>query len=85
MNPTPDPDPDPATTAGVSSHGVQPGETPPDAGQMSGTGGDDRRGDTLNMGTVSGNRTPIIIALSVLAFFVLMIAILTGASFVPSD
>ena len=84
MNPTPDPDPDPATTPGVSSHGVEPGETPPDAGQMSGAAGDARE-HTPNMGPVSGNRTPMIIALSVLGLFVVMIAVLTGASFFPSD
>lgn len=82
-NPTPDPDPDPTTTPGVDSHGVQPGETPPDAGQMSGAAGDADQGP--NMGPVSGNRTPMIITLVVLAFFVLATAIITGASFFPSD
>lgn len=83
MNPTPDPDPDPLTTGGVSAHGVQPGETPPDAGQMSGAAGDAHKAP--NMGPVSGNRTPMIIALSVLAVFVLMVAVISGASFFPSD
>ncbi len=51
---------------------------------MSGATGDDRR-NTPNMGPVSGNRTPMIIALSVLAFMVLAVAIIAGASFFPSD
>jgi hypothetical protein len=33
---------------------------------------------------VSGNRTPMISALSVLALFVVMIAVIVGASFLPS-
>jgi hypothetical protein len=82
-NPTPDPGPDPATNPAVDSHGGQPGETPPDAGQMSGAAGDAHKAP--NMGPVSGNRTPMIIALVVLAFFVLATAIITGASFFPSD
>lgn len=49
---------------------------------MSGATGDDHR-NTPNMGPVSGNRTPMIIALSVLALFVVMVAILVGASFIP--
>ena len=79
------PDPDPAVTAGLDSGGgMQPGDTSPDSGSMSGaTGGD--RANTPNMGPVSGNRTPMIIALSVLAFFVLAVAIIGGASFFPSD
>ena len=80
-NPTPDPDP--TTTAGVDSQGIQPGETPPDSGSMSGASGDAHKAP--NMGPVSGNRTPMIIALSVLAVFVVMVAILGGASFFPSD
>ncbi|MCY7365868.1 MAG: DUF6480 family protein [Frankiaceae bacterium] len=78
------PDPDPAVTAGLDSGGgVAPGDTSPAADSMSGSGND--RSNTPNMGPVSGNRTPMIIALSVLAFFVLAIAIITGASFFPSD
>ena len=83
-NPTPDPDPDPATTPGVDSSGVQPGETPPDAGQMSGAAGDARR-EAPNMGPVSGNRTPMIVTLVVLGLMVLAVAVITGASFFPSD
>jgi cytoskeletal protein RodZ len=36
------------------------------------------------MGPVSGNRTPMIITLSVLAVFVVMVAVLIVASFVAS-
>ena len=76
-------DPDPATTAGLQGGGgVDPGETPPMAGSMSGTAGDDRKAP--NMGPVSGNRTPMFITLGVLAFFVIATAIITGASFFPS-
>ena len=58
------PDPDPAVTAGLDSGGgVQPGDTSPDSDSMSGATGDDRR-NTPNMGPVSGNRTPMIIALA---------------------
>jgi hypothetical protein len=52
------------------------------AGSMSGAAGDDR--NAPNMGPVSGNRTPMFIALGVLAFFVLSMAVIIGASFVPS-
>lgn len=74
-------DPDPATQPGVQAS-PPPGDTPPDAGQMSGAAGDAHKAP--NMGPVSGNRTPMIIALSVLALFVVMIAVITGASFLPS-
>ncbi len=84
MNHTPDPDPDPLTTPGVSSHGVEPGETPPDAGQMSGAAGDSRRGDAPNMGPVSGNRTPMFFALAILALLVLSVAAFTVASLFAS-
>ena len=50
---------------------------------MSGTVGDDRK-NTPNMGPVSGNRTPMIITLAVLALFVVMVAVIVGASFIPS-
>ncbi|MCW2713264.1 MAG: hypothetical protein JWN88_311 [Frankiales bacterium] len=77
-------DPDPAITAGLEpGGGTDPGDTPAMADQMSGTVGDDRK-NTPNMGPVSGNRTPMIIALSVLGLFVLMVAVIVGASFLPS-
>ena len=80
-----DQDPDPADTAGLEpGTGVAPGDTPPDAGQMSGTSPDARK-DTPNMGPVSGGRGPMIITLTVLAIMVIMVAILTGASFFARD
>ena len=75
-------DPDPATQPGVQAS-PPPGDTPPDAGQMSGAAGDATKAP--NVGPVSGNRTPMFIALGVMAFFVLAVAIITGASFFPSD
>ena len=76
-------DPDPAETAGLGAGGgVEPGDTSPMAGSMSGAAGDDRKAP--NMGPVSGNRTPMFIALGFIAFFVLATAIITGASFFPS-
>ncbi len=79
------PDPDPAVTAGLESGGgLQPGDTSPDSDSISGASGG-ARSQEPNMGPVSGNRTPMIIALSVLAFFVLAVALITGASFFPSD
>ena len=79
------PDPDPAVTAGLEDGGsLAPGDTSAMSDSMSGATGDDRRNNP-NMGPVSGNRTPMIIALSVLAFFVLAVAIIAGASFFPSD
>jgi hypothetical protein len=36
------------------------------------------------MGPVAGNRTPMIITLSILAVIVIMVAILIGASALPS-
>ena len=60
-------------TAGLEpGGGVQPGDTPPSADSMSGAVGDDRR-NTPNMGPVSGNRTPMIITLSILALVVLAV------------
>ena len=76
-------DPDPAASTGLDAGGSVPsGETPPDSGSMSGASPDAR--DAPNMGPVSGNRTPMVIALSVLAVFVVMIAVIAGASFIPS-
>ncbi len=78
-------DPDPAVTAGLlPGGGIDHGDTPADSDSMSGTVGDDRK-NTPNMGPVSGNRTPMIITLSVLAFMVVAVAIIAGASFFPSD
>ncbi|MCW2681383.1 MAG: hypothetical protein JWM62_2784 [Frankiales bacterium] len=77
-------DPDPAQTAGLADGGgIDPGDTPASAGQMSGTAPDAHKAP--NMGPVSGNRTPMFIALGAIAFFVLAIAVITGASFFPSD
>ena len=77
-------DPDPAVAAGLGrGGGVEPGDTPPNADQMSGTVGDDRK-NTPNMGPVAGNRTPMIITLTILGIFVVMVAIIVGASFIPS-
>jgi hypothetical protein len=77
-------DPDPSATAGLGAGGgTSPGDTPATAGQMSGTAPDAHKAP--NMGPVSGNRTPMFIALGVLALFVLAIAVITGASFLPSD
>jgi len=77
-------DPDPATTPGLDrGDAALPGDTPPIEDSMSGTSGTSR--DTPNMGPVSGNRTPMIIALSVLALIVVMVALLVGASFFPSN
>ena len=75
------PDPEPDRTTGLEpGGGVPPGETPPQGDQMSGAVSHPR--DSVpNQGPVSGNRTPMIITLSVLAVMVLMIAVLTGASF----
>ena len=75
--------PDPAVTPGLEpGGGIAPGDTPASEGQMSGTSPDAHRAP--NQGPVSGNRTPMIITLSVLAVVVIMIAILTGASFFAS-
>ncbi len=79
------PGPNPETTAGLEpGSGVAPGDTPPVADSMSGAAGDDRRGDAPNMGPVVGNRTPMIITLSILAVIVIMVAVLIGASAIPS-
>ena len=75
---------DPAVTPGLEpGGGVDPGDTPPSADSMSGAVGDDRK-NTPNMGPVAGNRTPMIITLSILAIIVVMVAILIGASAIPS-
>ena len=82
-NPSPEPDPmspDPAQSPGLEDGGsIAPGDTPPSEGSMSGAAGDAHKAP--NMGPVSGNRTPMFIALGAIAVMVLMVAILTGASF----
>ena len=78
----PNPNPDPAETAGLErGGGVAPGDTPPDADQLTGAVGGNRD-NTPNMGPVDGNRTPMFIALGFIAFIVISIAIVTVASFV---
>ncbi len=75
--------PEPATTSGLQDGGaIDPGDTPPTAGSMSGTSPDARKAP--NMGPVSGNRTPMFIALGALGVLVLMCALLVGASVFPS-
>lgn len=75
-----DPDPDPAVAAGLNDGGVVPtGDTPPTADSTSGA----NSGENSSSGPVSGNRTPMIIALSALGIMVLLVALLVGASFFP--
>lgn len=75
------PDPDPAVTAGLEpGGGVAPGDTPADSDSMSGAA--ENRDALPNQGPIDGNRTPMFIALSVLALIVVSIAIVTVASFV---
>ena len=77
-------DPDPAVSTGLGAPGgLQPGDTPPDSDSMSGTVADERK-NTPNKGPLSGNRTPMIITLSILGLFVIMVAVIVGASFFPS-
>ena len=78
------PGPDPAVTPGLDQgSGVSPGDTPPSADSMSGATGDDRK-NTPNMGPVSGNRTPMIFTLVILALIVLAAAGFTVASLLAS-
>ena len=80
---SPSPDPDPATTAGLGGGGggtLQPGETPPASDSMSGA----NSGHNSSTGPVSGNRTPMIIALTAIALMTVMMAVFIGAQFVPS-
>jgi len=58
-----------------------PEPTPPASGQVSGATG---HTDTPNVGPVSGNRTPMVVTLVVLAVIVVMVALLVGFSFVAS-
>jgi hypothetical protein len=84
-NPSPEDrnSPEPAETPGLEpGGGVDAGDTPPTAGTMSGTSPDAHRAP--NQGPVSGNRTPMFIALGVIAVLALMTAVLVGASFFPS-
>lgn len=79
------PDPDPAVAAGLndarlSDSVVQPGDTPPASDSMSGA----NSGENSSTGPVSGNRTPMIIALSVLGLIVVMVAVMVGAILIPS-
>lgn len=68
------PDADPAVTAGLDAGGgVRSGDTPPIEDSTSGAVGEPRD-EMPNMGPVSGNRTPMIITLSVLGLIVLLAA-----------
>jgi hypothetical protein len=81
---TDSPGADPAVTAGLEpGGGVTPGDTPPMSDSMSGATGEARR-DSPNMGPVSGNRTPMIITLAILALVVLAAAGFTVASLFAS-
>ncbi|MBC7372434.1 MAG: hypothetical protein H7323_00390 [Frankiales bacterium] len=74
------PDPDPAVTAGLDAGTeTRVGDTPPASDSLSGTTGTSR-----SDGPVSGNRTPMFIALGTLAVVVVMVALLVGASLIPS-
>jgi len=78
------PVPDPAGPPGLTpGGGVDPGDTPPVEDSMSGAVGEARRNNP-NMGPVSGNRTPMIITLVILAFIVLAAAGFTVASLFAS-
>jgi hypothetical protein len=67
-------DPDPARTPGLEAGGgVQPGETPPDADQLSGASGDRQR--TPNKGPAIGNRTPMIITLVFIGLITLSVLV----------
>ena len=83
-NPSDSPDADPAVTAGLEpGAGVHPGDTPPMSDSISGAARESRRNNP-NMGPVSGNRTPMIITLVVLAVIVLATAGFTAASLFAS-
>ena len=77
---TSSPDPDPAVTAGLGAGGeIRAGDTPPASDSLSGT-----TGSTYSDGPVSGNRTPMFIALGAIGLVVVMVALLVGASLIPS-
>ena len=81
--PPQDPSSDPDQTPGLEpGGGVDPGDTPPIEGSMSGTSPDAHKAP--NQGPVSGNRTPMFIGLGFVALIVLSMALLIGASFFPS-
>jgi hypothetical protein len=63
--------------------GVPPGETPPESDSMSGAAGSVERHEP-NMGPVSGNRTPMVITLVLLAVIVLLCAGFIVASLLGS-
>ncbi len=67
-------DPNPATTPGLEpGAGVPPGETPPEADQMSFS--KDTRAYTPNQSAVASNRTPMVIALVVLGAFTALVVL----------
>ena len=71
-NPNSTDDPDPGNTPGLEpGGGIAPGDTPATAGQMSGTAPDAHKAP--NMGPVSGNRTPMIITLTLIGIMVLLV------------
>jgi hypothetical protein len=76
------PNQDPSDAPGLQrGGGVAPGDTPPVSGSMSESLGTE---DQPNVGPVSGNRTPMIITLVVLAVIVVMVAVFTVASLVQT-
>ena len=67
-------DPDPIRTPGLEpGGGVQPGDTPPDADQLSGAAGD--RTKVPNQGPVTGNRIPMIITLVFIALITISVLV----------
>jgi Family of unknown function (DUF6480) len=78
------PGPDPAETAGLEpGGGVAPGDTPPMSDSMSGAAGGASE-HVPNQGPVSGNRTPMVVTLSILAVVVVMCAVFIVASLFAS-
>lgn len=78
------PGPVPAETPGLTPGGeTQVGDTPPAADSMS-EASEPPRSQTPNQGPVSGNRTPMIVTLVVLALIVIAVAVITGVSFLGS-